>query len=200
MRGRFGIGEKVYSPRYGVGEVVGRAGLGDQERLTVRFEASGEREFPAGALVLEPFDESLHAPQPPAAIMSALQPDARAPEAASPPASSLVQAIREALAAELGLREVKMMDRWDGGVMILRPGRPGQKEKEIPLRDFFHKIVMLRDRIRVLEQKVNAHPGLSDADKVEIQQYVTRVYGTLTTFNVLFADRDDWFVGQKGEG
>ena len=92
-----------------------------------------------------------------------------------------------------------MLDRWKGGSLVLKPGKPGQKEKEVPIDDFFHKIVMVRDRLRVLEQRINSHTGLSDADKVELQQYVTRVYGTLTTFNVLFADREDWFVGQKGD-
>ena len=92
-----------------------------------------------------------------------------------------------------------MLDRWKGGSLIMRPSREGQKEKELPLDDFFHKIVMVRDRLRVLEQKLNSHPGLSSADKVELHQYITRIYGSLTTFNILFADREDWFVGQKGE-
>ena len=98
----------------------------------------------------------------------------------------------------MGLSDIRMLDRWKGGTVVIRPGREGQKQKEIPIDDLFHKIVMLRDRLRVLEQKINAHTVLSDAEKVDLQQYITRIYGTLTTFNVLFADRDDWFVGQKG--
>ena len=97
-------------------------------------------------------------------------------------------------------REIKMLDRWKGGTLLLKPGRAGLQEKSIPVEAFFHKIVMLRDRLRVLEQKINANSGLSDADKVELQQFVTRIYGTLTTFNGLFADRDDWFVGQRSDG
>ena len=68
----------------------------------------------------------------------------------------------------------------------------------MPIEDFFHKIVMLRDRLRVLEQNINSHKKLSDEDKVNLQQYVTRCYGSLTTFNVLFASKDHWFVGEKG--
>ncbi len=73
------------------------------------------------------------------------------------------------------------------------------QDKHIPIDSLFHKIVMIRDKLRVLEQKVNSHPKLSDEEKVQMQQYVTQCYGTLTTFNVLFADREDGFVGQKGE-
>jgi hypothetical protein len=83
--------------------------------------------------------------------------------------------------------------------MILKPGKEGTADKRIPIESLFHKIVMIRDRLRVLEQKVNGHPNLSDEDKVQMQQYVTQCYGSLTTFNVLFAERRDSFVGQKGD-
>jgi len=123
---------------------------------------------------------------------------ASSPRTASiPGTASIKEALRQVLREELGAPDIKMMDRWRGGTLILRPGRAGLQEKSVPIDDFFHKIVMLRDRLRVLEQKINGHAGLSDADKVELQQYVTRIYGSLTTFNILFADRDDWFVGQK---
>jgi len=123
----------------------------------------------------------------------------RAYPASGPSASSIKEALREVIREEMGIPAIRMMDRWKGGTVVLRPGREGQAEKVVPIDAFFHKIVMVRDRLRVLEQKINAHPGLADADKVEIQQYVTRIYGSLTTFNVLFADRDDWFVGQKDQ-
>lgn len=110
----------------------------------------------------------------------------------------LREALREVLAEERGEPGAGMLERWKGGTLILQPGREGQKPKEIPIDEFFHKIVMLRDRLRTLEQKINAHPGLGDAEKVELQQYITRIYGSLTTFNVLFSDREGWFVGQKG--
>lgn len=92
---------------------------------------------------------------------------------------------------------VLMGGKWTGGRMLLIPGEAGLKEKEIPIEAFFHKIVMLRDRLRVLEAKVNAS-NLTDEEKVELQQYVTRCYGSLTTFNVLFKNKDDQFIGEKG--
>ena len=95
---------------------------------------------------------------------------------------------------------VPLGDRWKGGNMLLQPADKTQKPKEIPIDIFFHKIVMLRDRIRVMEQQINAHKLLSDEDKVNLQQYVTRIYGTLTTFNVLFKNKENWFVGDKGSG
>ena len=98
---------------------------------------------------------------------------------------------------ELGIRDVEIGDRWNDGEMVLTPGREGTQEKRIPLDVFFKKIVMVRDKLRVLEQKVNSHKGLSDEDKIQLQQYITGCYGTLTTFNVLFKTKDDQFSGQK---
>lgn len=88
--------------------------------------------------------------------------------------------------------------KWKGGTMVLYPGDKSLKEKEIPIESFFHKIVMVRDRLRVLEQRVNSS-ALSDDDKVNIQQYITRIYGSLTTFNALFKDKSDYFVGEKSD-
>lgn len=93
---------------------------------------------------------------------------------------------------------VPLGDRWKGGMMLLQPADKTQKPKEVPVEAFFHKIVMLRDRLRVLEQQINAHKQLSDEDKVNLQQYITRIYGSLTTFNVLFKNKEQWFVGEKG--
>ena len=93
---------------------------------------------------------------------------------------------------------VPLGDRWKGGTMVLQPGDNSLKPKDIPIDVFFHKIVMLRDRLRVMEQQINAHKILSDEDKVNLQQYITRIYGSLTTFNVLFRNKEQWFVGDKG--
>jgi len=105
------------------------------------------------------------------------------------------QAIREALREESA--PVQLAPRWEGGTVLLKPGDPAAQSKEIPLDSLLHKLVMIRDRLRVLEQKVNAHEKLSDAEKVEMQQYITRCYGSLTTFNVLFREEHDRFVGDK---
>jgi hypothetical protein len=98
-----------------------------------------------------------------------------------------------------GLADVPLAGKWEGGTVRLVPKDPSLQPKDLPIDALFHKVVMVRDRLRTLEQKVNAHPKLSDAEKVEMQQYVTRCYGSLTTFNVLFREKGDQFVGQKDE-
>ena len=90
--------------------------------------------------------------------------------------------------------------RWQGGKMVLYPGNTGLQPKEIPIDVFFNKIVMLRDRLRVMEQRINANDKLAEEEKINLQQYLTRIYGSLTTFNVLFKDTQDHFVGEKGAG
>lgn len=94
---------------------------------------------------------------------------------------------------------VPLGEKWEGGTMLLQPANKSLKPKEIPVEAFFHKIVMVRDRLRVLEQNINSSTKLSDEEKVNLQQYITRIYGSLTTFNILFDDKDFYFVGQKGE-
>lgn len=95
---------------------------------------------------------------------------------------------------------VYIADKWIGGTMLLQTADKTLKPKEVPIDVFFHKIVMLRDRLRVLEQNINSHKILTDEDKVNLQQYITRIYGSLTTFNVLFKNKEHWFVGEKGSG
>jgi len=92
---------------------------------------------------------------------------------------------------------VPLGDKWIKGTMLLQPADKTLKPKEIPIEDFFHKIVMLRDRLRVLEQNINSSKTLNDEEKVNIQQYITRCYGSLTTFNVLFKNKEQHFVGEK---
>jgi hypothetical protein len=94
---------------------------------------------------------------------------------------------------------VQMGSKWLGGKMILQPSNPSLKAKEIPIDVFFNKIIMLRDRLRVMEQRINSHDKLTEEDKINLQQYLTRIYGSLTTFNVLFKEEKDHFVGEKSE-
>ncbi|WP_291118432.1 hypothetical protein [Flavobacterium sp. UBA6135] len=92
---------------------------------------------------------------------------------------------------------VPIADKWKGGKLIMEPGTATQN-KEVPIDTFFHKITMVRDRIRVMEQKINSS-NLDEAEKIDLQQYITRIYGSLTTFNVLFKSTSDYFVGEKSK-
>jgi hypothetical protein len=107
--------------------------------------------------------------------------------------------LREVLLDELGVRDVELGDRWTGGELVLVPGKEGVQEKRIPIDSLFRKVVLIREKLRVLEQKINTHEKLDDNDRLQLQQYVTQCYGSLTTFNVLFRSKDDQFAGQGGK-
>ena len=109
----------------------------------------------------------------------------------------IVQAVRAVLNAEQSVSGA-IADRWAGGQLVMKAGKAGIQEKAVPIEAFFRKIVAVRERLRVLEQRINTHPKLSDEDRLQLQDYITRAYGSLTTFNVLFAEPDDRFVGTKG--
>ncbi len=108
------------------------------------------------------------------------------------------QVLTEVIRDELGVSDVELGGRWSGGELVMKPGKEGTAEKRIPIESLFHKVVMIRDKLRVLEQKVNGSK-LTDEEKVQLQQYITQCYGSLTTFNVLFANKNDAFTGQKGD-
>jgi hypothetical protein len=117
-----------------------------------------------------------------------------APAMASDTAVDLELLIRRVIREECGITAVTPAEKWRGGALVLRPGTPGLQEKTLPIETFFHKIVMLRNRLRTLEQQVNAS-DLPNDQKLKLQAYITGCYGSLTSFNVLFADEDDKFVG-----
>jgi hypothetical protein len=110
------------------------------------------------------------------------------------PETDLETLLRRVIREECGLTPVAPADKWRGGELVLRPGKPGLQDKSWPIETFFHKVVMLRNRLRVLEQQINALDMPADV-KVKVQGYITGCYGSLTSFNVLFADEDDRFRG-----
>ncbi len=113
-------------------------------------------------------------------------------------AANLELLIRRIIREETGLTPVTPAEKWRGGELVLRPGKSGVQEKTWPIESFFHKVVMLRNRLRTLEQQVNAS-DLPDDQKLKIQSYITGCYGSLTSFNVLFAEEDDRFVGASSD-
>lgn len=166
------IGHLIRHVQFGVGRVVGREG----DCLVIRFRSGELRRVAANYAGLQP-------------VGAASEVDL----------VRLQQALREVL-ADFGTfdAELELADRWQGGTLVLRPGKPGLQEKEVPIDVFLRKLVSIREKLRVLEQKINNHPHLTDADRLDLQAYITRSYGSLTTFNILFADKSGWFVGQSG--
>ncbi len=171
------VGTRVEHPRYGEG-IVSKDNLTAYE---IFFEKGGKMEITkrnTDLSVLERNEEN--APRTGLNIQE------------------LERVIRYVLDEFGALQEaVPLGEKWQGGKMVLQPGNPGLQSKEIPVETFFHKVVMLRDRLRVLEQNINSHKGLTDEDKVNLQQYITRIYGSLTTFNVLFSEKAHFFSGSK---
>jgi hypothetical protein len=106
----------------------------------------------------------------------------------------LMEIFREAVG---DAADAPLAAKWEGGTVRLVPNNPELQSKDLSIESLFHKVVMIRDRLRTLEQKINAHAKLSDGEKVEMQHYITRVYGSLTSFNLLFREKSDQFVGSK---
>jgi hypothetical protein len=173
------IGMKVNHPRYGVGVV---------KALT---EHTADISFDDAPRTLEPASADLASAEPTATLRE-LQ----------VPLANLIRDTAQAMVEALGLEKEDtvvegLANRWQGGTLVLQSADTSLQPKEVPLETFFHKIVMIRNNLRVLEQKVNASDKLSDADKFEIQQYITRCYGSLTTFNILFKNKEDQFSTNK---
>ncbi|MDQ6765996.1 MAG: hypothetical protein M3Z22_07855 [Verrucomicrobiota bacterium] len=170
------IGMKVLHPRYGVGVV---------RSLT---EHTADIAFDDAPRTLAPASSGLTSAEATASI-SELQ----------VPLENLIREIAQSVVEALGLQKDDtivegLANRWQRGTVIMKSADASLQPKEVPLEIFFHKIVMIRNNLRVLEQKVNANDKLSDADKFDLQQYITRCYGSLTTFNVLFKNKDDQFT------
>ncbi len=169
------LGMQVRHPQYGLGTVK-----------SINPTAA-EIEFTDGTRLLAPEPAGLE-PAEARAHLSGL----------SLPLKDLIAETSTATVRALGLERPESVDaqlgaRWHRGKLVMHPSDPTLQAKEVPLETFFHKVVMVRNNLRVLEQKINAHEQLSDADKVEMQQYITRSYGSLTTFNVLFREKEDQF-------
>ena len=169
------IGMQVRHPAYGVGVVK-----------TIS-EATADIQFNEGSRTVAPEPSGLE-PAEPQAHVSGLD----------LPLAQFVKQTVDATVSRLGLERPESVDailgpRWHNGKIVMHPSDPALQTKEVPLETFFHKIVGMRNQLRVLEQKINAHEKLSDAEKIDMQQYITRCYGSMTTFNVLFREKEDQF-------
>ena len=169
------IGMKVRHPQYGVGVVRSLT----EHTAEITFDDAPRTVTPASS-DLEPAEAT--------ATLSELQ----------LPLANLIRDTAHAVVEALGLEKKDVIveglaNRWQRGTLVMQSADTSLQPKEVPLETFFHKIVMIRNNLRVLEQKVNASDKLSDADKFDMQQYVTRCYGSLTTFNILFKNKDDQF-------
>ena len=143
------------------------------------------------------FTDGKHAVAPEAAGLEPAEPQT-AVSGLNLPLKQFIEQTVDAAVVRLGLEKPdammeKLGVRWHGGKLVLHPADPALQPKDVPLETFFHKIVMVRNNLRVLEQKINAHEKLTDGEKVEMQQYITRSYGSLTTFNILFKEKEDQF-------
>ncbi len=166
-------GDLVRHEKFGIGRVEETSGAGDIQQCTIYFPRTGRRSLATAEELQLLTDEETAA------------------------YDMMKLAVYETSQEELP--KIDLGTRWQGGELILKPGDSKLALKSVPIETFFHKIVMVRDRLRVMEQQINVHKVLSDGEKVELQQHITRIYGSLTTFNILFKDKDDHFVGQKGE-
>lgn len=166
-----GIGARIKHPSFGEGIVIGL----DTATMDVFFKSEGDKQLSRS------FD-GLEILESPREMDDSIQLD------------SLESTLRNLFKEfELIQHPVDLGGKWEGGSLLIQPGSTELQAKEIPIEVFFHKIVMVRDRLRVLEQNINSNTKLSDEDKVNLQQYISRIYGSLTTFNVLFADKADHF-------
>jgi hypothetical protein len=170
----FGIGSRVRHQKYGAGVVIQVW----PDSYEIIFMDHGFKQIIHGADQLEVID--FRSQEPDQVSFAKVE-------------KSLVKILRRFSDVQ---ETISLGSKWTGGKMILQPGDPNLQNKEVPINNFFHKIVMVRDRLRVMEQRINSSK-LSDEEKVDLQQYITRIYGSLTTFNVLFADKEDYFVGDK---
>lgn len=169
------LGMKVRHPQYGIGVVKSIS------------ELTAEVLFDDGKRTIAPEPSGLEPSEPRAAV-----------QGLEIPLAQFVQETVDKLLDKLGMDKPdavvdKLGVRWHGGKIVMHPADPTLQTKEVPLETFFHKVVMIRNNLRVLEQKINAHEKLADSEKVEMQQYVTRCYGSLTTFNILFKEKEDQF-------